>query len=636
MLRALDPEKTGQSAYTFREICRIMLVDQVKSDKFKDFHPKPYDIFTKPSPPDLDTLYEKAGRYRARKIAVERKEAWRRFLRNPDRNYEEFVDVRYKPTKTWRQNWVEFVRDYADMAAYCGLLPCYYKNLNAASEEDGYVFSDRGRAYLKGKIGPEFVMMGMKYANSSISLMRWTQFNIQVRPFYAALRLLIELEKRGVKLIDKKLLGAAVGCLRTEDEIGDAAESIRSDFGSPIASFNHRPITPRDFMREGERFSLSLVSFLTRWKLVEVKGERISLVRITDYGREIADRTPQHAFFYNSLLGPIKPTPLVGHLLHLFTLAAMGGKNQVDLARLIDQMKEAVDTKEIDEALTLIKNRLDPSPIRSIADGTIQLNSIAHQYAITPATDFSSSGEAAFVERGIGAIKVKAPPVIQASPPKAVVTRLRSVAHGSDGSEYEDVLAEALKELKVGKVIPLGHRVAGQRYTDIVWEVPIIESEGGTQKDILVVIEAKAGGAIRAFDERATKDDIKNTLRDRYSKSLHNVEGIMIWVVDSSKLPAVSGTHGGAREGSKTFQEKMFELHMLTSYANKVVVVVAMSVDSFIEYYSYLFGTLPQQKLPLTEVTYQNFWIWGKAFRPISGYVFIYDDPMELHRRLLG
>ena len=64
---------------------------------------------------------------------------------------------------------------------------------------------------------------------------------------------------------------------------------------------------------------------------------------------------------------------------------------------------------------------------------------------------------------------------MEASPPKAVVTRLRTVAHGSDGSEYEDVLAEALKELNVGKVIPLGHRVAGQRYTDIVWEVPIIE-----------------------------------------------------------------------------------------------------------------------------------------------------------------
>ncbi len=636
MLRALDPEKTGQSTYTFKEICRIMLIDQVKSGKFKDFHSRPYDIFTKPSPPDLNTLYEKAGRYRARKIAEERKEAWRKFLRNPDRNYEGFVDVRYKPTKTWRQNWVEFVRDYADMAAYCGLLPCYYKNLNSDSEEDGYVLSDRGRAYLKGRVRPEFVMMGMKYANSSISLMRWTQFNIQVRPFYAALRLLVELDNRGVKLIDKKLLGAAVGCLRTEDEIPEAAELIKSEFSSPIASFSRQPRTPPDFVKEGERFSLSLVSFLARWKMAEIKEGRTSLVRVTDFGREVVGRTPRYAFFYNSLLGHIKPTLLIGHLLYVFCSTVMGGNDQLDYAALVGQLKAVVDMNEVDDALAIIKDQLDPSPIKAISHGSIQLNPVSHQYAITPASDFSSSAEAAFVERGVGAIAIKAPPAVQVAPPKAVLARLQTVANGSNGSEYEDVLVEALKDLKTGKVVPLGHKVAGQRYTDIVWEVPIIESIVGSEKEILVIIEAKSGDAIRAFDERAAMDDIVNTLKDKYSKRLHNVAGIWIWVVDSSNLPSVNGSHGGAREGSKTFREKMNELLQLTSYAKTLVVVTAMSVESFVEYYSYLFGSLPQQKPPLTEVTSQNFWIWGKAFRPLSGYVFIYDDPMELRRRLLG
>ena len=389
-------------------------------------------------------------------------------------------------------------------------------------------------------------------------------------------------------------------------------------------------------MREGERFSLSLTSFLAYWKMVEVTDDQTSMVRITAYGREVVERTPPHAYYYNSLLGQIKPTPLVGHLLLLFSTRVLEGKSKVDYNELADQLKAVVDSKELEDSLTIIRDQLDPSPIWKVSRGTIQLNPLSHQYAITPASDFSSSAEAEFVEKGVGAVTVKAPPVVNVAPSRKVLERIKSVANGSDGNEYEDVLADALRSLKTGKVIPLGHKVAGQRYTDLAWEVPIIESTAGSEREILVFVEAKAGDAIKGFDERAAKDDIINTLKDKYSKRMHNVAGIWIWVVDSSNLPSVNGSHGGAREGSKTFREKMNELFLLTSYARTLVVVTAMSVESFIEYYSYLFGSLLQQKPPLTEVTSQNFWIWGRAFRPLSGYVFIYDDPMELHRRLLG
>ena len=128
MLKSLDPEKTSKKVYTFGEISKILLVEQVKEGTFEQFHPKPYDIFTKKPPPDFDTLVDKMGGKNAKKLSEDRRSAFKRFLEDPNCNYEGFVDVQYKPTKTWRQNWVEFVRDYADLAAYCGLLPAFFKN----------------------------------------------------------------------------------------------------------------------------------------------------------------------------------------------------------------------------------------------------------------------------------------------------------------------------------------------------------------------------------------------------------------------------------------------------------------------------------------------------------------------------
>ena len=47
-----------------------------------------------------------------------RKEEYNNFIQNPDDKINDFFNCQYKPTKTWRQNWVEFVRDYVDFAAY--------------------------------------------------------------------------------------------------------------------------------------------------------------------------------------------------------------------------------------------------------------------------------------------------------------------------------------------------------------------------------------------------------------------------------------------------------------------------------------------------------------------------------------
>ena len=635
MLRVLDPKKTKQEVYTFKEICKVLLVEQVRAGKFKAFHPKPYDIFTKLSPPDLETLIAKMGRSRAKRLAEERKQAYKNFLRNPERNYEDFVETQYKPTKTWRQNWVEFVRDYADLAAYCGLLPAFYKNPLGDSEEDGYVISDRCTLYLRGKMSPEEIMMGMKYANSSINLMRYPQFNIRVRPFYSALRLLVELEKLGVKLIDKKLLGAAVGCLRSEEEIQEVADLISKTYGKEVATFNNQPRTPKDFVREGERFSLCLVAFLNAWKLVRITQGRTKLVRITEKGKQWIDKTPSNALFYNFLINHVKPTPLLGYLLNMFAQNAGKGITRISYSSIVDLLKTVVEKSELDETLTLIRDELTPSPIHTIEQTTILLNPLTYQYSITSSTDFASDAEAAFIEKGVTSIIIKAPPIVVTRPPEDMLDQIKVAAVGPAGFAFEDVLGDALDALKIGKVVRLGHVHAGQRYTDLVWEVPIIDSITRSERQLLVIVEAKAGDAIRQFDERVAIDDIINTLKERYSRVLPKIAGLWIWVIDGMSLPGAVGTHGGARPGAKTFLEKMQEMLQLMAYTGRLVVVTALNVDSFIEYYSYLYGAISQAELPLTEVNMQNFWIWGGAFRPINGYVFVYDDYREIRKKLI-
>ena len=643
MLRILDPRKTGQTVHSFKDICKKLLIEEVKAGKFSNFHPKPYAIFANAVPPDLGTLIDnmraihpRIGKANALDLARKRRVAYRKFLSDPEKDYDAFVDTQYKPTKSWRQNWVEFVRDYADLAAYCGLLPAYFKNPLLDSEEDGYLFSDRARRYLDGSLSPEAALCGMKYANSSINLTRYPQFNITLRPFYATLRLLLALEASGVTLIDKKLLGAAIGCLRSEAEIQDAANLIGSDYGRPIAKFSNRPRTSKDFVREGERFSLSLVAFLKAQGLVHItSGTNAKLVRIATKGRALVDATPPNATYYAHSIGNLRLTPLLGYLLNLFTDYASKGRDTIEYVPFRNNLEALVDASQLEQLIHMISSRLHPSPILSFDGSVIKLQPITHQYAVTPGTDFASLAESGFVERGAGSIIIKPSNPTVTRPPETFLSQIKATSLGSDGSAYEDIIATALRSLKLGMVRSFGHTYSGQRFTDIVWEVPIYDATTNSEMTLLILIEAKAGGAIKQFDERAARDDIITTLKERYSKVLPKIAGIWVWVVDSDSIPSSNATHGGARPGSKTFEEKMHEMLTLMSFTQRLVVVTVLSADSFTEYYSYLFGAFPQLKPPLTEVNIQNFWIWGPAFRPLNGYVFIYDDVMELRRKLM-
>jgi hypothetical protein len=125
-------------------------------------------------------------------------------------------------------------------------------------------------------------------------------------------------------------------------------------------------------------------------------------------------------------------------------------------------------------------------------------------------------------------------------------------------------------------------------------------------------------------------------LFDIYARKLPQIAGVWVWVLDGLSLPVSEGGHGGARGEAKTFAEKMNELLQLATYVQRLIVVTAMNIHSFVEYYGYLYGILKQAKAPLNEVTAQNFWIWGRLFAPVAGYVFIHNDVDELKRTVHG
>jgi hypothetical protein len=635
MLQILNPEKTEQRVYTITEICEKMLIEQNKAKVFKNFHSKPYAIFTRFPPPDMPTLQKKMGKRRAKMLANKRIRAYRNFISSPEKRVHAFLLTQYKPTKTWKQNWIEFVRDYADLAAYCGLLPAFFKNPYQDSPEDGYVVSDRMIRYLKKELSFEEILMSMKYANSSINLERYYQFNIEVRPFYSALKILKILKNNGVELVEYSLLAAIVSCLRHEDEIESAVKLILKKYlkGS-VANFEGNALE-KSFHREAVRFSLSLLSFLKSANLIIFHhSKHRRYVRITKKGEMLLKKTPGRAVFYMHKIEDIVVTPLVGYLLNLFSVSITKGKNILDFRLLYQNIKSVASEKELEDAIIRLSN-LKFSPIKKFEKPKIELASIKNQYSVVSVVDFASSHEARFVDEGIGAIPEYVKKVEVVTPPLTMLNSLFETAVSSKGDEYEDVLTEALKSLKFGTVTQYGHKKRAQRYLDIVWQVPIIDSVTNSERMILVLIEAKSGEAIKQLDERTLIDDAKRTIRI-YRRKLHKIGGVWIWVLDGKSLPAITAIHGGPRQGAKTFLEKLNELILLTMYVNRPIIVTAMNISCFTEYFSYLYSILRDATKPLNEINTPQFWVWGSLFRPVSSWVFVYDDKEELKRRLFS
>jgi len=637
LLDILDIEK---KQYTFKEISELLLVEEIKQDKFREFHGNmPYRIFTEKIPPDKDHLLKKfrqiskKGYKEAAQTLIEkRKKTFRNFLKNPEKNINEFLNVQYKPTKTWKQNWVEFVRDYVDFAAYCGLIPCYYKLPGEkSSEKDGYVISDDLIAYKKGDIDLSQILLRFKYSNSSINTRRYPQFNIRVRPFYLALKLLNELKDNGIEKIERRLLFGSVSSFRDENELNEAvhyAMNFIKKEGNVLSEQN----SSGSVSREAGRVATGMVPFLIGLDLVEQTKDRgITFFRITKKGEKLLDSCAPNSIYFGEYVNGIFYSPLLAYLLRIFCDCSKKGIDAVNIKKI--QSKVNVDTTLLNEILNEIKN-IYPCPLKKVEKGVIYLNDFPHQYAVTPFVDFASLKEARFVLSGSIPLKIRKLEKL-VLPPEEILNKLEKYALSDDGSKYEEVIEKALKQLP-GIAKRLGQARGFARLSDVVWlvDVPI----DGEFKKVLVIIEVKAGKAIKSFKETKEIDDIKNTILE-FRQIFPELYGIWILIVDSNQVPSIE-RHGGYRGAGRyqlSFRDKLLRIHqsILTSFG-KPVLVTAFDVYSFIEYYKYLYSNLHEMDTDVVHEQVEQFFMRGNLFFDDYRYIRVINDSKNIKQHLFA
>ncbi len=652
MLKSLDLNK---KRHTFREIRNEMFIKEIEDNVFSKFHSnKPYRIIVKGEDVDKQSIrnkFEDIKKSKSRplgmpqelfdKILAEdidnvtqyflenRKKDFAKALKQMDKNPEKVFDVQYKPTKTWKYNWVEFVRDYVDFSAYCGLTPCYYK-LPERQDEDGYVITNRLKQLLDGEITIEEILMDYKYSNSSINLKRYGQFNIKVRPFYALLKLLYLLQENKMEKVESHLLFGCVSCLTNEKEIVDAR-----DF---ILKFMKDKRDTRDYsislIREITRFASGMHRFLIETQLAEKTSEGSKdYYSITKKGKELIKSIPQNVLFFGEYTEKgVYYSPLIAYLLKIFAESIKEENNKLSISSIIKNLGD-IDREIILSALKDVST-LTPNPIKRISNDLIELNNFESQYAVSPYVDFSSIEEAEFVY-GKEIIKESKRLEIERleMPPQEIIDELLKTSGESDGTAYEDAVEKALKLLSLGMVKRYGQRSAFKRLSDIVWKLEY-ESDGEI-KTLLIVIETKAGNAIYSFREDKESDDMINTLL-MYKKEFTNLHGIWIIVLDSDKIP--ESAHGGFRGDGKTqksFMDKLMSIHqkVLVSFG-KPVLVTAFAVKPFIEYYKYLYSLIKLHKLENVNAIIEEFYMKGKIFFDDYRYIKVLNDASHLKRSL--
>ncbi len=285
LVSKIDPAKKH---YKAAELQRLFLTEQVKDNKFKIFHRKPYRNFTEINPPDKESLKQKFDALENTPICPpntieavydkiqelgpddaldwfieNRRNAFGRFASDPDRYYEEFILTPYTTQKEWKYNWAEFVRDYIQFLSYIGIIPAYYKGWgreNDMSGEAGFVVSKLGEKYINGEIPLTRLLMGYKYRNALVNLDKYPQYARRVRPFFVALKLFDEFRNKGIPHIERNLLAGLVSCIIDEEEIDEIIRKYKNKLqeeenNNLPALFNINAA----FSKEIGRFALTLV-----------------------------------------------------------------------------------------------------------------------------------------------------------------------------------------------------------------------------------------------------------------------------------------------------------------------------------------------------------------------------------------
>lgn len=591
MLESLDLSK---KYYIYEDLRMLFLTKQIMLDKLKEFHPAYHRNLVNHTNENIIKLYEKAKA-------------------NPSQqNLSNLLNCQYTPRKTFKQVFNETVRDYTEFFAFLGLLPTYYKG-KKGGEKKHYV-TNRLKLFLTHDLSLEDILFDFKYRNSSKDYDSITMYQISVRPFIVAMNACKKYFDLGYEKIHNKIISAIV--LYAKDENIDKFINMFNDPQKDISHYkkffvgNFNSIN--DELGRATLFLrpyLIYLGYLDRDGKYYIKGKK----KISD------DIAPNRAVFCNSHLNNITLTPVVGKVLYTLNKIAKKNKYSCDISELFDHniAKEDKDFL-IDELIKL-------GCIISFSEDKVFINKLKYQFAINPYTDFFDIDDANYVE-SIGDISINAEEFIVDEHNMKITSILESIkpiALGSDGEKYEQVFYDLLQDnFNVFDVKWLGANAVGKRLSDILIRVKVFD--GSKTSTLAIIIECKAGKAIRTFDERKEIDDLVNTLK----KEKGPIDGIWYWIVNGDALPNID-SHGGYRvnEYSKSFMEKLSDIQFSVSeYMRVPTIVTAFSFDSISNYISYLYDlTYKFDYDTLNKIDVPHFWRWSKKFMNLQ-YVMVHKE----------
>jgi hypothetical protein len=591
MLKSID---TSKEFYLYTDLRLLFLQTQIKEDKLRAFHPAYHRNLINHSNNEISDTYKQA-------------------VTDPSEvNLINLLNCQYTPRKTFKQVFNETVRDYTEFFAFLGLLPTYYKG-KMGGEKKHFV-TDRLKHFLIGDISFEEILLDFKYRNSSKDYDSITMYQIEVRPFVVALKACKKYFDLGFDKINNKIISAIV--IYSKDENVD--DMIKRFPDPSIDIENYKNIFVGKF--ESINKELGRATLLLRPYLLELGYISRDGKFYTVGDKNFADlKYTNKTVFCNSYINNISLTPVVGKIFYTLYQLARKGNEFISISDLFDKNISFDDTQ------FLLDELLQIGCIKNYNSERIQLNELGRQVSVNPFTDFFDIDDANYVAN----IKEILLTSDQLSISKRdtrideLLGTIKPIALGSNGEKYEESFYNMLRDnFSIFDVKWLGANATGKRLSDIIVDVSIFD--GVIHKKIAIIIECKAGKAIRSFDERKEIDDVVNTLK----KERKQIDGIWYWIVNGDALPNVD-EHGGYRsnELSKSFMEKLLDIQFsISEYMRVPTIVTAFSFDAISNYISYLYEmTHTLSATSLNKIDVPHFWRWSKKFMNLQ-YVMVHKE----------
>lgn len=541
---------------------------------------------------------------------------------NPtEENIKELFDCQYTSKKTFKKVWNETVRDYTEFFAFLGLLTTYYKG-RSGGDKKHYV-TQRLKDFRSNKISLEELLLEFRYRNSSKDYETIDMYSITVRPFCVALKALSYYFSKGFSMIQSNVLSAIV--TYAHDENIDNLLLLFNDPTLPIDRYENLfsvsdNWTFNQIKKELGRASVFLKPYLVKMGYVSCDHR----ARYVTKGiKEIDEKVfSKKAVFCNDKIGNVKLTPVIGKILFILYSAS---KQHLKTIKISDLFDSNINEEDRTFLLRELKNL---ECLKSFDDSTAELEDFVNQFSINPYTEFFDIDDCNYVQNIRQYLYESDEMIIKSrnSEFENEMNLLKPIALGSDGNLYEKALYTIMKSHLPFKTIWYGSNYAAKRLSDIVSRVKIVD-ENGVKKSILIIIECKAGNAIKSFDERKEIPDIVNTLQKEKDRGTP-IDGVWYWVVDSNSLPN-SDEHGGYRSNneSKSFAEKLNDIQFSVSELTRApTIVTAFSFEAIRNYLAYLVDKIGSlEDTAISKLDAPHFWRWSKKFMNLQ-YVMVHKE----------